>query len=85
MDDYDGIYNCNSLNYSPFENFEKKIFIIFNGDQNIRFKNIVVMIKPFFSCVVHFKGFSPTCMFMTNLNLYITYLPTYQDLPTPKK
>jgi len=22
MDDYDGIYNCNSLKYSPFENFD---------------------------------------------------------------
>jgi hypothetical protein len=22
MDDYDGIYNCNNLNYSPFEKFD---------------------------------------------------------------
>jgi hypothetical protein len=22
MDDYDGIYSCNSLKYNPFENFD---------------------------------------------------------------
>jgi hypothetical protein len=35
MDDYDGIYNCNGLKYSPFENFDNFWFVIFYGDQNI--------------------------------------------------
>jgi hypothetical protein len=35
MDDYDGIYNCNGLKYSHFENFDTFCFIIFYGDQNI--------------------------------------------------
>ncbi len=36
MDDYDGIYNCNGLKYSPFECFYNFWFNIFYGDQNIR-------------------------------------------------
>jgi hypothetical protein len=36
MDDYDGIYNYNSLKYSPSETFDNFWFIIFYGDQNIR-------------------------------------------------
>jgi hypothetical protein len=36
MDDYDEIYNCNSLKYNPFEIFDNIWFIIFYGDQNIR-------------------------------------------------
>jgi hypothetical protein len=35
MDDYDGIYNCNSLKCSLFEIFDNFSFIIFYGDQNI--------------------------------------------------
>jgi hypothetical protein len=35
MNDYDGIYNCNSLKYSPTKNFDKFWFIIIYGDQNI--------------------------------------------------
>jgi hypothetical protein len=36
MDDYDGIYNYNGLNYCLFENFDNFLLIIFYGDQNIR-------------------------------------------------
>jgi hypothetical protein len=35
MDDYDGIYNCNSLEYNPSKFFDNFWFIIFYGDQNI--------------------------------------------------
>jgi hypothetical protein len=35
MDDYDGIYNCSNLKYSPFKIFDNFWFIIFYGDQNI--------------------------------------------------
>ncbi len=35
MDDYDGVYNCNSLKYSPFNFFDNFCFIVFYGDQNI--------------------------------------------------
>jgi hypothetical protein len=35
MDDYDGIYNCNGLKYSPFENFDNFWLVNFYGDQNI--------------------------------------------------
>jgi hypothetical protein len=36
MDDYDGIYNCNSLKYNQSEIFDNFWFIIFYRDQNIR-------------------------------------------------
>jgi hypothetical protein len=36
MDDYDGIWNCDGLKYSPFEIFDNFWLIIFYGDQNIR-------------------------------------------------
>jgi len=32
MDDYDGIYICNGLKYSSFENFDNFWFIIVYGD-----------------------------------------------------
>jgi hypothetical protein len=35
MDDYDGIYNYNSLKYSPFKISNNIWFISFYGDQNI--------------------------------------------------
>jgi hypothetical protein len=35
MDDYDGIYNFNSLKNNPLKGFDKFWFIIFYGDQNI--------------------------------------------------
>jgi hypothetical protein len=35
MDDYDGNYNFNSLNYNPSKIFDNLWFIIFYGDQNI--------------------------------------------------
>jgi hypothetical protein len=35
MDDYDGIYNCNGLKYSPSKIFDNYWLIIFYGDQNI--------------------------------------------------
>jgi hypothetical protein len=35
MDDYDGIQNCNSLKYNPFEILDNFWFIIFYGDQNM--------------------------------------------------
>jgi len=59
MDDYDGIYNCNGLKYSPFEIFVNFWLIIFYGDQNIGFKNTIIKTRPFSSYVVHLKGFSP--------------------------
>ncbi len=59
MDDYDKILNCNDLNYSPSETFDNFWFIIFYGVQNIKYKRTLVRIKPFSSCVVHLKGFSP--------------------------
>jgi hypothetical protein len=58
MDDYDGIYNCNSLQYNPFEVFDIFLFVIFYGNQNIGLKRIVIRSRPFSSCVVHLKGFS---------------------------
>jgi hypothetical protein len=54
MDDYDGIYNYNSLKYSPSENFDNFLFIIFYGDQNIGNE-----LGLFLSCVVYLKGFLP--------------------------
>ncbi len=33
---YDGIWNCNSLKYNPFNFFDNFCFIIFYRDQNIR-------------------------------------------------
>jgi hypothetical protein len=61
MDDYDGIYNCNGKKSSPLKNFDNFCFIIFYGDQNIRwFKRIAIRTRPFSSCVVHLKGFSPS-------------------------
>ncbi len=36
MDDYNGIYNCNGLKYSPFESFDNFLLVIFYGDQNIK-------------------------------------------------
>jgi hypothetical protein len=36
MDDYDGIYDCNSLKNNLSKFFDKFWFIIFYGDQNIR-------------------------------------------------
>jgi hypothetical protein len=59
MDDYDGIYNCNGLKCSPFEIFNNFWFILFYGDQNIGLKRTTKRTKPFSSCVVHLKGFSP--------------------------
>jgi hypothetical protein len=35
MDDYDGILNCNGLQYNKFENFDNFWLITFYGDQNI--------------------------------------------------
>jgi hypothetical protein len=35
MDDYNGIYNCNGLEYSPFEILNNFWLIIFYGDQNM--------------------------------------------------
>jgi len=35
MDDYDGIYNCSGLKYSPSKNFDNFWLIIFYLDQNI--------------------------------------------------
>jgi hypothetical protein len=32
MDNFDGIYNCNGLKNSPFENFDNFWLIIFHGD-----------------------------------------------------
>jgi hypothetical protein len=59
MDDYDVIYDCNGLKYSPSEMFDNYWFIIFYGDQNIGLKSTLVRTRPFSSCVVHLKGFSP--------------------------
>jgi hypothetical protein len=36
MDDYDGIYNCNGLKYSPIEIFDNFWLIIFYEDQNLK-------------------------------------------------
>ncbi len=36
MDDYDGIYNFNSLKYNNSKNFDNFWFIIFYGDKNIK-------------------------------------------------
>jgi hypothetical protein len=38
MDDYDIIYNCSSLKYSPFENFDNFWFIIFYWDKKKKVK-----------------------------------------------
>jgi hypothetical protein len=56
MDDYDGILNCNGLKYSPSKIFDNFLFIIFYGRKS---KGIVIRTRPFSSCVVHLKGFSP--------------------------
>jgi len=36
MDDYDEIYNCNGLKYSPLKTFDNFWLVILYGDQNIR-------------------------------------------------
>jgi len=63
MDNYNGIYNCNSLKYNPSKIFDNFLFIIFYGDQNIREKKTTIRIKHFLFYVVHLKGFSPMSPF----------------------
>jgi hypothetical protein len=59
MNDYDVIYNCNGLKYSPSENFDHFWLINFYGDQNIGLKTIAVRTRPFLLCVIHLKKISP--------------------------
>jgi hypothetical protein len=54
MYDYDGILNCNTSKYSPFEIFDNFLFIIFYDDQNLKKKKTALKTKSFLSCVIHF-------------------------------
>jgi hypothetical protein len=60
MDDYDGIYNCNGLKYSPSKIFNNYLTHYFLWESKYRVKNdYTIRTRPFSSCVVHLKGFSP--------------------------
>jgi len=39
LNDYDGIYNCNGLEYGTYEIFDTFLFISCDVDENIREKN----------------------------------------------
>ncbi len=58
MNDYDGIYNCNSLKYNHSKKFDNFWLINFYGDQNIGLKMISLRTRPYSLCVVHLKIFS---------------------------
>jgi hypothetical protein len=81
MDDYDRILNYNDIKYGPYEIFDNFRFIIFYGDQNIEYKRIAIRTRPFLSCVVYFKRFSPYVhICLRSLGLFVLYICNQQQM-----
>jgi hypothetical protein len=59
MDEIDGIWSSNGLEFGTYKIFDTFWLININGDQNIGQKKTPLMIRSFLSLVVNLKKFGP--------------------------